>query len=105
MLYAAAAWVLCVSGQMLTPSRAPPPPALLVLRKTNEARRGSGLPELCLNTALGGAAAMASAYDIVHNEFVKITSSLNMAIMGNSKVHRRAMPPMVPRAAPLRYRD
>ena len=54
---------------------------------------------------LGGAAAMASAYDIVHNEFVKITSSLNMAIMGNSKVHRRAMPPMVPRAAPLRYRD
>ena len=54
---------------------------------------------------LGVAAAMASAYDIVHNEFVKITSSLNMAIMGNSKVHRRAMPPMVPRAAPLRYRD
>jgi len=32
------------------------------------------------------AAAMASAYDIVHNHFVKITSSMNMAIMGNSKL-------------------
>lgn len=35
---------------------------------------------------LGIAAFTASVYDIVHNHFVKLTSSMNMAIMGNSKV-------------------
>ena len=29
---------------------------------------------------------LASTYDIVHNQFVKMTSSVNMAIMGNSKL-------------------
>lgn len=35
---------------------------------------------------LGIAAFTASVYDIVHNHFVKLTSSMNMAIMGNSKL-------------------
>jgi hypothetical protein len=35
---------------------------------------------------LGIAALMGSMYDIVHNHFVKITSSMNMAIVGNLKV-------------------
>ena len=32
------------------------------------------------------AALLASLYDIVHNQFVKLTSSMNMAIMGNAKL-------------------
>ena len=32
------------------------------------------------------AALLASLYDIVHNQFVKLTSSMNMAIMGNTKL-------------------
>ena len=35
---------------------------------------------------LGAAAALASVYDIVHNQFVKLTSSVNMAFMGNTKL-------------------
>jgi len=35
---------------------------------------------------LSGSAGIASLYDIVHNHFVKITSSMNMAIMGNAKL-------------------
>merc|ERR1711998_323655 len=35
---------------------------------------------------LGIAAALASVYDIVHNQFIKLTSSVNMAIMGNAKL-------------------
>ena len=31
-------------------------------------------------------ALLASLYDIVHNQFVKLTSSMNMAIMGNAKL-------------------
>ena len=32
------------------------------------------------------AASIAATYDIVHNQFVKLTSSMNMAIMGNTKL-------------------
>jgi len=35
---------------------------------------------------LGVAASLASCYDFVHNHFVKLTSSVNMAIMGNTKL-------------------
>lgn len=43
-------------------------------------------PATTMAIYLGIASLMASTYDIVHNQFVKITSSVNMAIMGNSKV-------------------
>lgn len=35
---------------------------------------------------IGIAALLAAVYDIVHNQFVKLTSSMNMAIMGNTKL-------------------
>ena len=47
-------------------------------------------PEMML-LFLGAAATMASFYDIVHNQFIKLTSSMNMAIMGNTKVGVRTL--------------
>jgi len=44
---------------------------------------------------LAGAAAMASLYDIAHNHFVKLTSSMNMAIIGNAKLALLILLPMV----------
>ena len=39
--------------------------------------------------AIGGL--LASAYDVAHNQFLKLTSSVTVAVMGNLKVsHRRA---------------
>jgi hypothetical protein len=45
-------------------------------------------------------AAMASVYDIVHNHFVRLTSSMNAVIMGNFKVPPHGPPrmPMLLRA-------
>jgi len=55
-------------------------------RITNFAPRAPVPPPQMMVFYLGVAAVLASCYDIVHNHFVKLTSSMNMAIMGNSKL-------------------
>lgn len=35
---------------------------------------------------LGGSAGLGTVYDVVHNQFIKLTSSMNMAVMGNTKL-------------------
>jgi drug/metabolite transporter (DMT)-like permease len=60
--------------------------AIDVPRMLSDGLSSSVPPAWLMLLYLGGSAGLGSAYDIVHNQFIKLTSSMNMAVMGNTKL-------------------